>query len=475
MTKAPLLTLLALLCSGCTVGPRYCAPPDLVIPSEWHAPIPQEAVYDNKENFSWWEALNDPTLNSLLTRACDQNIDLSIAGMRILQARLLQKGQEGERYPHIDASVMGGDLFCSKDILKSGLFGKSGGHKRNLGFFEAGFDATWEVDLFGYRTHQIDAAQARAEAAEASMEEVWVSLSAEIARHYVELRGYQQRHSLLLKHIALLRENIELVQDLLSTGIADTIEELQTREQLSRLLAEKPLLNLSIDRSIHRLSVLLGCPPRELFCELQSCEQLPSLPCEKPVALPSELLRRRPDIRRAERELAAATEEVGTAVAALFPRFSLLGFAGEIGTRFSSLKSGDATTLFGAPQLLFPILNSKLLQQDVKFNRIQACQATLNYKKTVLNSFEEVENAMAAFHSEEERQRHLKEARDLSYEAYQLNDEQYQKGLKGYLNLLSSSRSLLSAEDARLQSEVTLLLNYIALYKALGGGWSLIP
>lgn len=464
--------LLTTLLMGCTVGPRY-EPPQMDIPENWHAPQPKGMSATNLDCFLWWESLNDPTLNCLLKRASQQNLDLCIAGTRILEARLMRKEKEAAKYPHIDANITPGQLYCSKDILKHGLLGKCDSPKRNVSFFEAGFDADWEIDLFGYNKHQVNAAEAKLEASEASFYDIWISLSAEIARNYIELRGFQQRRRLLQMNIEDLRDSVHLTKELILIGAASDIDLLQIQDQLSQLISQKPQLDLAVDRAIHRLSVLLGYPPAELFDELWQSKELPCLPCEKPIGLPSELLRRRPDIRKAERDLAAATEEVGTAVAALFPRFSLYGFIGEIGTNLRSMTNGNGVTWFGAPQLLFPVFNSRLLKQDVEFNQIQARQALFEYQKTVLSALEEVENAISTFRYETDRQNQLMDTQKFNRKAYQLQMELYQKGVKDYLEVLSANRTLLAAEEAYLQSEINLLLHYVALYKALGGGWDI--
>lgn len=465
--------LLLLLLTGCTVGPQY-EPPQMDIPEEWHSASCEGMSPSSPDCWVWWEALNDPVLNSLMQRASQQNLDLFIAGTRILEARLLRKGKEAEGYPHIDASATAGHLYWSKDLLKKGILGDcTSHHKRNVNFFELGFDADWEIDLFGFNKHEGNAAQARLESAEENLNDVWVTLSAEIARNYIELRGLQLRRNLLQNTIDGLKDSIHLTQQLLKIGMASDIDVLQTEEQFSQLLAQKPLLNLAIDKAIHRLSILLGYAPGELFTELCESQTLPQLPCEKPIGLPSELLRRRPDIRRAERNLAAATESVGTAVAALFPRFSLYGFVGEIGTQLHSLTNGSGATWFAAPQLLFPVFNSRLLTQDVEMNKIQARQALFEYQKSVLSALEEVENGIASLRYDMERNEQLSRAQNRNRDAYHLTLQLYQRGVKDYLEVLTVQRNLFALEEIYLQSRIDLLAHYIALYKALGGGWDL--
>lgn len=462
--------------TGCTVGPKY-VPPEMDIPNEWQASSSEGMSPDDPHDFVWWESLNDPVLNSLIQRAAAQNLDLFMAGTRILEARLERKGKEAAMYPHIDGSLTAGHLCFGKDIQRHILGACSSRHKhsckRNVNFFEIGFDADWEIDLFGYNKHESNAAEAKLEAVEESLCDIWVTLSAEIARNYIELRGLQQRKKLILKNMALQEDSVRLIQELLEIGTASSIDLLQAQEQLTLLNAEKPLIELSIDKSIHRLSILLGYPPGELFAELCEPQGLPSLPCAKPIGLPSDLLRRRPDIRRAERNLAAATESVGSAVAALFPRFSLFGFVGEISTHLKSLANSNGVTWFAAPQLLFPIFNSRLLTQDVEANKIQARQTLFEYQKTVLAALEEVENAISSFHYESERHAQLQRAEHIDKEVSQLTLQLYRKGVKDYLAVLIANRTLLAIEQSYLQSQVDLLLHYVALYKALGGGWNI--
>ena len=326
-----------------------------------------------------------------------------------------------------------------------------------------------EIDLFGMKKHEINALKAKIDSSEAEFCHIRITLSAEVARNYIELRGLQQRLKVMARDIDAQKETLQLTTNLIDFGFADAVDQMQAEEQLSLLSAQKPQIELSIHKTIHRLSLLLGYTPGHLFDELCEPCMLPSLPCETPIGIPSELLRRRPDIRKAERELAAATELVGSAVAALFPRLSLQGFIGDI----STLCSGSFTW-FADSQVLFPIFNSKLLEQDVAINKIKAGQALYEYKKTVLAALEEAENAIASFHYERERNRSLKQAQETSKEAYELALQLYRSGFKDYLEVLITHRSLLSAEDAYLQSQMELLFHYISLYKAIGGGWNVI-
>lgn len=460
--------LLNLMLLGCTVGPKY-EPPFVEMPCEWHSSVGEEMPCDSPDCFLWWECFNDPLLNSLIERAALQNLDLSIAAMRILEARAEQKGGNASLLPHLDGSLSYGHAQYNQKTLNKILETSHHHHdssKRNLNFFEIGFDADWEIDLFGRNKHEIMALKAKIESSEAEYCHLWVTLSAEVARNYIELRGWQQRLKVINQDIGAQKESLHLTDGLTQIGFTNTLDQRQAQEQLSALEAEKPQIKLSINKAIHRLSILLGYAPGDLFAELEEPGMLPCFPGFTPLGIPSELLRRRPDIRRAERDLAAATEQVGTAIAALFPRLSLQGFIGEIFTVGPS-----SFTWFASPQVLLPIFNSRLLKQDVTINKIKAQEALYEYQKTVLGALEEAENGIASLHSERERNFHLAEAYEASREAAALTHQLYQRGLKDYLAVLVTQRSLLAAESAYLQNQIELLFDYIALYKALGGGW----
>ena len=458
-----LFVWVSVILSSCTVGPKY-EEPSSDIDYVWHSPLSEGMDEDSPACFHWWQSLNDPLLSCLIEEAALQNLDLSMAATRLLIAREELKGGSASLLPHIDGSVSYDHVRFNRHLLKE-ILGRSGPHN-NIDFFTMGFDAQWEFDLFGKTKHDLAALQAQIEASEHEFTHVWITLLAEVARYYVELRGLQLRLELLNKNVAEQRDHLTLTQGLMQTGFISDIDQAQAQTQLSSLLAQKPQIELQIMKTTHRLSILLGYKPGELFARLCEPSSLPNLPCQMPIGIPSELLRRRPDIMKAERELAAATEKVGSAIAALFPRLSLRGFIGDL----SNFSCGSFTWL-GGSQLLLPIFNSKLLEQDVNMNKINVQQACLNYQKTVLEALEETENGIASFKHEWERNKHLKEAKQSSQEAYTLTWQLYQGGFKNYLEVQQNKQIYFSAEEVYLQSQVELLLNYIALYKALGGGW----
>lgn len=471
--RYPLLLITAAF-SGCSVGPVY-EPPITDIPCQWHSDISETVNTDPLECLVWWESFQDPLLNDLIACAATQNLDLRIAALRVLQARSIAKAKKGDLYPHIDGSVNYDHVYYSKDALVNGLLGTACPTKhnvrRNVNFFELGFDADWEIDLFGMTAHEINALQAHAEAVQLNLSSIWVTLSAEIAKNYVEIRGLQMR-LLVAQEIIQTQENaLKLTQELLERGLVTDSDVSRLQAALSESKAQKPLIELDILCKIHRISILLGQPPGEFYACLQTARQLPSLPTQHPIGVPSELLRRRPDIRKAERELAAATERVGSAIAALFPRFSLRGFVGDISTHAGSLFNPASATWLAGPQLLVPIFNSRLLLQEVDYNKLVTQEALFNYQKTVLEALEESENGIAGFRLGEKRLQHLEEAYLIHKKSFEIADRLYQTGVNDYLTVVAGAKTLLAAEDLRIQGQVDQLLHYISLYKALGGSW----
>jgi multidrug efflux system outer membrane protein len=470
------LLLLSWILVGCHMGPDY-EPPQIAVPCQWSHEPTEDMDFSSPDSFIWWEALQDPLLNSLIERASRQNLDLQIAMTRVLEARKQKEGKKASLYPHVDGSAsIGGLHFNQKggveDLLSSTCDRKKN-NQVNTGFFEIGFDADWEIDLFGRIRHELSALKAKEEASLETVQDSWVTLSAEIGKNYMELRGFQIRLELINQNIESQQDHLWLVQNLFKIGMVDRIELLGAEEGLNRLIAERPLIELSISHSIYRLSVLLGYPPQDLFSELCIVKALPCLPNKKPIGVPSELLRRRPDIRRAERELAAATEGIGAAIASLFPHLSLRGFVGDITTHLHSLLHPTSAVLFGGPQLLLPIFNSKYLIQDVDYQKIRTRQALYEYQKTVLLALEETEKAIASFQYELKRNASLAAAQEAHREAYRLTLNLYQRGLKNYIEVLVQHRSLLVIEEVFIQSQVSLLMHYISIYKALGGGWEI--
>lgn len=462
-----LYLLFPLFVFSCTLIPKY-EPPCTIVPCEWHSCLSSGMDDSVTDGFLWWKSLTDPLLDSLIERAACQNLDLSIATSRILQARIESADGLKLALPHIDGSMNYGALHYNHDTLKDflGLKKRSISDKNNLNFFEIGFDAKWEIDLLNLGKSERNRLKAQLEASCWNYYHVWVILSSEIAKNYIDLRGQQLRLILLEKAYDAQKEIFQLSKDLYKTGFTDPTIFMQAEEQMGSLSAEKLDVELSITQAIHRLSILLGLQPCELFEELKTAASLPTIPYHKPLGIPSGILRRRPDILRAERNLAQSSESVSTTIVSLFPRLTLRGFIGNI----TSFKS-NSFTAFGGLKILAPIFNSELIKQNIQLEKAKAKEAFYEYQKTVLSALEETENALASYHAGVGKERLFANIVHSKQEEYQFSSQLYQTGWKNYLDVLSARRALISAEEKFLQTQVELLLDYITLYKTLGGGW----
>lgn len=465
--------LFLLLLSACTVGPVY-EPPEMDLPCEWQSELSYCSSFC--EEINWWERLQDPKLNELMNYAYEQNLDLKIASLRVLQARAEANAKKGDLYPRLDGSLNYGHVYYSKDALVNGLLGtalpvESNNVRRNVNFYEIGFDAEWELDFFGRTAHEIAALKAHEEAVQENLWGIWVTLSAEIAKNYIELRSFQKRMEYAKRTLQIQEDKIALTKELFDRGIINDSDYAQVQADLSLLNNDIPLLEFNALKSIHRLSILLGYPPEDLFDCLNNPSLLPHTPLTIDLCLPSELLQRRSDIKKAERELAAATERVGSAIASLFPRFSLRGFIGDISTHAGSIFSPASATWFAGPQILVPIFNSRLILQEVEYNKLLTQEALYTYQKTVLEALEESENAIASFKMDQERHKNSQFARDLLKKALVFSEDLYTNGVNDKFQVGSVENAYLASELKALQSHVDLLLSYIALYKAMGGSW----
>lgn len=471
MIKTPFFILLAFSLASCSLKKSTDFNSlQIEVPEEWQSCLNEKINPSEQIDDQWWSSLNDPVLDWLIEIAASQNLDLHIALTRVLASRRELEGTKGSVLPHIDGSITYGHVQYKQKVLNRLLGFHCPNHSgtRNVDFFEAGFDAEWELDLFGMKKHQAAAIYATMEASEFEFANVWVTLTAEIARNYIELRGHQKRLQLLDKSIQFQMEMYQLTKGLSQAGFVNDLNQLNAETLLNSLISEKPVLELAITKTIHRLSVLLAYSPGQLSEDLKDCSDLPSMPESLSIGIPSELLRRRPDILKVERELAAASEVECSAIAAFFPRISLYGFIGEI----AALCSGGSITWAAGPQILFPLFNSKLIEQDICLSKIKVQEALYCYQKTVLEALEEVENGIAAFRAEKEKAELLKKSYTASKEAVKLTKELYEQGFKSYPEVLETNQIFMKQEERYLQSQVSLLLHYIALFKALGGGWS---
>ena len=475
------LAALAGLC-GCAAPPP--APPvaaRLDMPAAFGS---HQVPGDARELTAWWTAFDDPTLTSLVSRALAANLDVRLAATRVREARLQQRIVRGGQGPKLDASTGVTATRLSKNALPSALAGLasggsgSGGSGGGLGLpgetfktFQAGFDASWELDLFGGDARANEAAQARADAALWSRRDAEVVLAAEVADTWLHERSLRRRIALADATLAARRDLLAFAEVRARHGLAADGETLRQRQAIRQDSAQREDLAAQAEADRHALALLLGLAPSALANDLPPPEQRAAAPLEVPPGLPSELLERRPDIRAAERTLAAAMADIGAAQADLYPRISLTGALQLASRSLSTLVDADSRQGSLGGKLVFPLLGRDRLHATVDLRQAQADEAALAWRKTVLQALREVEDALARLDADRRRVHDLRDAAQAAQDAADSAGVAYRHGLTVAADLLSAREAQLAAEDAALQGEAASAHDAVALYKALGGGW----
>lgn len=453
------------LLTGCTVGPDYHAPTpaspggfsSLQDVTQPLASTPQAAAADIA---TWWTVFADDTLTGLITRAASTNLTLAQANARVRQARASQAIAQGGLYPTVNA-----DASASRGRTP----GPGGGSTSN--FFKAGFDASWELDVFGGQRRTIEAADASLTAAIESQRDAMVTLVAEIATTYLNLRGSQQELVTARRNLETQTQTLALTQERLEAGFVSALDVANARAQVASTTSRIPTLEAAVKADAYALGVLLGQDPGSLLAELNQTRSIPAAPSQVPVGLPSELLQRRPDVRQAEALLHAATARVGVATADLYPKFSLTAALGLESGKLSSLANAANRYWSLAPAASWTLFDGGKIRANIALEQAAADEALAVYKQTVLVSLQDVETALVSFVKEQERRVALTQSVDANREAVELSMLLYSNGRTDFLNVLSAQGKLLDAEDALTQSERAVSTDLVALYKALGGGW----
>lgn len=449
-----------LLAAGCAVGPDY-ERPRTEAPASWG----EKADTSTADLSRWWALFGDGTLSSLVDRAVRANPDLRIAAGRVHEARAQAGVVYGELLPEVDAGGFysksrlspNGQPFPIPDLYQS--------------HYNAAFTASWEIDLFGSVQRGYEAATADYESWIENRRNVLVVLLGDVARAYVGLRGDQLLIDVLRQNVVTAKDTEEITKARLAAGVATTLD--VARAQALRASAESaiPPVEVAIKQSIHRLSVLIGTSPETLTAELSPPKAIPAAPTRVVVGLPSDLLLRRPDVRQAERRLAAATAAIGVATADLYPKISLTGAFGLDSLSSADFLKWESRAWSLGPSIRWPIFAGGRIRAQIEVQNAQQEQALASFEKSVLAALEEVENALVAYLREGDRRRSLDEAVVANRQAVEVADDLYKKGLTSFIDVLDAQRALyLSQADlARSQADVTLDL--VLLYKALGGGW----
>ncbi len=452
---------------GCTVGPDYHRPA-LKAPAQWSEPLAGGETNGVASAGDWWKAFGDSELDSLVDRAVQANLQLRAARARVREARAQRGVTVAGYWPAADASAS----YTRNRTSKHSFLPIPPGTALDYNLYQAGFDASWELDLFGGTRRAVEGANAAMAAAEFNRRDVLVSLIGETARNYFEARGSQQRLVIAGQNITAQRDAVKLTRDRFQAGLTSELDLQQASALLAATEAEVPALETALRISLHRLGILLGEPPGALLSRFSTPAPLPVHPPQVPVGIPSDLLRRRPDIGRAERELAAANARIGVAVADLFPRFSLTGNGGWQSVSGSSWFTPSSGFWSVGPTLTWRIFDAGRIRANIRVQNARQEQALANYEQVVLSAFEEVENALVAYAQEQARSGSLETSVKAQRTALRLSQDLYRNGLTDFLRVLESARALYQAEDALVQSQKAVSEDLIALYKALGGGWT---
>lgn len=469
----PALCLLAVLAvlilNGCaTVGPDY-VPPKNSLSKEWHTQLKGGLAIkeiDPRTLAAWWTIFNDLNLSSLIDRAAAGNLDLKKAWARVRESRFRRGVAKADRFPTLDAA---GSATWSR-------YSKDTGTGNTSDLYAASFDAGWELDIFGGVRRSVEAAEGDLQAIQEDLRDVLVSLLAEVALNYVEVRTFQARLIVAEANLETQNETCQLVLWRYQAGLNDELAVQQARYNLQNTRSQIPTLRTGLEEAMNRIAVLLGEQPGKVHEELKKQVPIPVPSLTVAVGVPADVLRRRPDVRRAERQLAAQTARVGVATADLYPKFTLSGSIGLEALSTSNLSSSGAWTLSGGPRITWAIFKAGAIRQNIEVQSALQEQYFIAYEAAVLSALEEVENALVAYAEEQQRRQSLSEATQAAQKAVKLSQQKYQAGLTDFSNVLDAERSLLSSQDQLAQSDGTVTSDLVRLYKALGGGWtSLAP
>lgn len=461
------LLLIAVACgfSACAkVGPDY-APPAVEVPPGWNqldsAPQAATDAAIAGDLSRWWRVFRDPLLTALVDEALQASPDLRLAQARLREARGRRMVAAAGQFPSVTAT---GNARRSELSEEAGS-----GASSNL--FNAGFDADWELDVFGGVRRAVEASEADLEASGASVNDTRVSLASEVALNYVQVRSLQSRLSIARDNLASQSETLRLTEWRAQAGLVGSQDVEQARSNRAQTLAQIPSLKISLAEAEHGLDILLGKPPGSLHERLAAAGSLPVAPAQVAVGIPADTLRRRPDIRAAERSLAAETARVGVAEAARYPSFSLSGSIGLEALHLGDLGNSGAVNSSLLAGVTAPIFNAGRLRSQVEIQDAVREQALVTYEQTVLSALLEVENSLVSLARNNERGQALATAAEAARNAAVMARQRYSAGLIDFQSVLDTERNVLSVEDSLATTRADSVLALIRLYKALGGGW----
>jgi NodT family efflux transporter outer membrane factor (OMF) lipoprotein len=428
---------------------------------------------EEKDLARWWTVFDDTLLASLIQKAVESNLDLKLAEARVRQARAARGVAGSFLGPTIDATASYQRSEASVSPATSTGRGTGSTVSVTTSQYFAGFDAAWELDIFGGVRRSIEAADADVQATTEARRDVLVTLTAEVARNYIDLRTFQQRISIARQNLQAQAHSAKLTRQRFAAGLASGLDVANAEAQMATTAAQIPLLEASARQAIYSLGVLLGLPPAALVQELTPALAIPTAPPSAPLGVPSDLLRRRPDIRQAEAAAHAATARIGVAEADLYPRFTITGSIGVKSSDFGSWLDWSSRLWSVGPGVTWRVFDMGRIRSDIAQQEALQDQSLIAFQKTVLFALQEVENALIDLDREQERRKALVEAVAFNRKAVDLSIKLYTEGQTDFLNVLQAQRSLFVTEEALALSTRTISTNLVALYKALGGGWDM--
>ncbi len=465
-----LASLLAL--AGCTVGPDF-QPPAVDAPGRWGAErtdVPSRTG-PGEIDPRWWDSFHDRRLSALVGRVAAQNLDLQTAAERILQGRAQRQVVAAQGLPQLNEASSYARTRYSLTGNPIALVLPVPGAPTEFDVYQNGLNSSWELDLFGRVRRQVEAANAETQAAIEDRHGIALSAIAELAQDYLQLRGVQAQLAIAERNLGLARQNSRLVQDRFANGVATTLDMAQAYAQQSSIAASVPPLRTQQAALINAIGLLLGEQPRALEAELRPRQSQPRVPALVPVGLPATLVRRRPDLRQAEARLHSATAQTGVAVAEFYPDVSLTG-----SVSLQSLKFKDAFSLYSrafdiGPSVSIPIFRGGQLRGTLRLRQSQQREAAITFRRTLLQAWQEVDNALTAYAEAQRRRVQLSDAVAQNQAALRAARQRYAEGVIDFLNVNSAQSALLQTENELADSQTQIATDLVALYRALGGGW----
>jgi NodT family efflux transporter outer membrane factor (OMF) lipoprotein len=463
MTRSLATVGILVLLAGCTtVGPDYRAPDAqaLGVPQGWNALSANAAPAGDLA--TWWRKLGDATLDSLIEHALANNRDVAVALARLREARARRDFANANRFPTVGATASASRSRSSEQV--------AGGDSRSL--FDVGFDAQWEPDLFGGQRRAVEAAEADLAAAQDDVDATRVSLAAEVARNYVDVRGFQARVALARANLDTQLETLQITEWRTQAGLTTSLDVEQARAAAEQTRALIPVLENSLADARHRIAILAGVAPGAFDAVLAMTAPIPAVPVGIAIGIPADTLRQRPDLRAAERRVAAETARIGVQAAAAYPNLSLSGTIGLETLTLAGLTQGGALASQVAAQLAATIFDAGRVRSQVEIQTAVQERALHTYEAAVLTAIEDVENALVALDNAERRRTALETAVSAARNAALYASQRYTAGITDFQTVLDTQRTVLTVEDSLASIEADRAAALIQLYKALGGGWT---